>query len=461
MPVFPGMAAALGPGIVWMALAQGSGELIWWPYLIAKYGLAFLCLLAPACLLQYPVNYHIGFYTLATGETIFQGFMRLNRWFALVLWALMAISFFWFGAFASAGGTALAELTHWPHGWGVRAQTLCWTYVSIGVFVAAICLSRVIYVLIEKFMMAVALLTLAGLVWACLSQDVLAKIPVFLKAMIVPQTPSRPWESADATKLLTAITFAGLGGFWTLFYSYWLREKGAGMARNMGHITGWIPGKREIISDAGVVSEGGPEDLRRWGRWKKFLLADVSVGILGNLFTTLLTCLLAFVLLHPKGLLPQDYQIAVVQSSFFELRWGWLGKMLFLVVAAAFLSDTWLATVDAVSRMHTDFFHNYFPAAKKITVKGWYFICLIALTVITSFTVLLNAPGPLILLSAVIGFAGTLLFSVALLFLNYRVLPRHLPREQRPGRLAFWLQVLACVAYAALAAIYFFLMRAR
>ena len=39
---------------------------------------------------------------------------------------------------------------------------------------------------------------------------------------------------ADATKLLTAITFAGLGGFWTLFYSYWLRDKGSGMAHYMG-----------------------------------------------------------------------------------------------------------------------------------------------------------------------------------------------------------------------------------
>ena len=43
-----------------MALAQGSGELIWWPYIVAKYGLTFLCLLIPACLLQYPLNVEIG-----------------------------------------------------------------------------------------------------------------------------------------------------------------------------------------------------------------------------------------------------------------------------------------------------------------------------------------------------------------------------------------------------------------
>jgi hypothetical protein len=54
LPPLPSMLAALGPGVIFMALAQGSGELIWWPYIIAKYGLAFLFLLLPACLLQFP-----------------------------------------------------------------------------------------------------------------------------------------------------------------------------------------------------------------------------------------------------------------------------------------------------------------------------------------------------------------------------------------------------------------------
>ena len=87
------MLAALGPGVIFMALAQGSGELIWWPYIIAKYGLSFLFLLLPACLLQFPVTYEIGRYTVLTGESIFQGFIRLNRYFAFFLWILMTLSF--------------------------------------------------------------------------------------------------------------------------------------------------------------------------------------------------------------------------------------------------------------------------------------------------------------------------------------------------------------------------------
>jgi len=135
----------IGPGIVWMALAQGSGELIWWPYLIAKYGLAFLFLLIPACLLQFPLNYSIGCYTLLTGETIFQGFIRLNRGLAFLLWALMTISFLWFGAFARAGGTALAAMTHFPQNWTEPAQTLFWSYLSIAIFFSTILFSRVVY----------------------------------------------------------------------------------------------------------------------------------------------------------------------------------------------------------------------------------------------------------------------------------------------------------------------------
>lgn len=183
MPRFPGWLAALGPGIVWMALAQGSGELIWWPYLIAKYGLGFLCLLIPACFLQYPLNYQIGHYTAMTGENIWQGFVRLNRTFAIVLWILMGISFLWFGAFASAGGTALAAMTNLPYGWSPRMQSLFWGYLSIALFFFAIRFSKRVYGLIERVMFFVAAFTLIGLLLACSHPDVMTRIPVFSAAL--------------------------------------------------------------------------------------------------------------------------------------------------------------------------------------------------------------------------------------------------------------------------------------
>lgn len=459
-PTLPGLWVVLGPGVIWMALAQGSGELIWWPYIIAKYGLAFLFLLVPACLLQYPLNYEIGRYTLLTGESIFQGFIRLNRWFALLLWVLMTLSFLWFGAFASAGGTALAALSHFPPGWGEKGQTLFWAYLTIAVFFLAILFSRVVYRLIEVVMSVVAVLTVVGLAWATLHPRVLSTIPSFLSGLIIPQWSSgRSWDPGDANKLLTAITFAGLGGFWTLFYSYWLREKGVGMAHYMGRVTGPITGKAEVIPASGFVPEDNPSLPQGLRAWQRYLLIDSGIGIFGNLLTTLMTCLLAYALLYPEGVFPEGYQLAVVQSRFFEVSWGMVGHILFLFVAAAFLCDTWLATVDVVSRVQTDFVMSYFPGAGRYPYRTWYTGFVILFTIITSITMPLHQPGGLIVVSAIIGFIGTVIYTVGLVILNHRLLPRLAPEVPPPSWRSFLAILTASIAYSVLAIIYLFILK--
>jgi len=322
------------------------------------------------------------------------------------------------------------------------------------VFLAAILLSKVICQMVELFMCGVALLTLVGLTWASANAEALEALPAFVKGLFVPDlSMPRPWDPADATKLLTAITFAGLGGFWTLFYSYWVRDKGAGMAHYMGRITGPITGKAETIPAAGFLP-GNDEGLAHVRRWRRYLFWDVSIGIGGNLLTTLMTCLLAYALLFPKELLPQGYDIAVVQSRFFEVSWGIFGRFLFLIVAAAFLSDTWLATADAVSRIHTDCLFGFFPKTQSIPLRTCYVIFLFLLTAVTAATMGAAEPGPLILVSAVIGFVGTVLFSVALIFLNHVYLPRRLPSPARPGKLNLIFLIVSCVAYFALAVMY-------
>jgi hypothetical protein len=80
---------------------------------------------------------------------------------------------------------------------------------------------------------------------------------------------------------------------------------------------------------------------------------------------------------------------------------------------------------------------------------------LFLLTGVTSATMGFAEPGPLILLSAVIGFIGTVLFSVALIFLNHVYLPRHLPSVARPGHLNLIFLILSCIAYFVLAIGYF------
>lgn len=299
VPAFPGYLRALGPGVVWLALAQGSGELIWWPYVVARYGLAFLFLLIPACLIQWPVNYAVGRYTILTGESVMRGFLRMHPGFGLMLWILLGVSFLWTGAFAGAGGTALAALVDWPAGWDERARTLLWAYLSMAILLGALLLSRRFYLFIERLMWVVAGVTLVGLALACMHPRVVEAMPSFARGLVVPNLPPpRPWDPDDATRLLTALTFAGLGGFWTLFYSYWLRAKGAGMA---GHLDASAPAQdvaRSAAQDEARVPQARGPALTRWLR---YLVVDSGVGVCGNLLTTILTCLLAYALLFPGG----------------------------------------------------------------------------------------------------------------------------------------------------------------
>ena len=323
------------------------------------------------------------------------------------------------------------------------------------VFVGALLVGRVAYGVIEKVMWFVAIFTLVGLVWACTHPDILKVIPEFSSGLIWPQWPEgRVWDPKDATKLLTAITFAGLGGFWTLFYSYWLREKGAGMASHMGQITSPITGHLQQIPLVGFRPKQEPQLQSKWRQWQRYLLVDSGIGIGGNLLTTLMTCLLAYALLFPEGLLPQKYEIAVVQARFFEVQWGIMGRILFLLVAAAFLADTWLATVDAVARIHTDVLLSYFKRARAKSARWWYFLLVGFLTTVTGVTMLFDAPGPLILLSAVIGFLGTVLFTGALLLVIYKLLPQMVPTELRSGKFALAALSTSYAAYLLLAAAY-------
>lgn len=128
--------------------------------------------------------------------------------------------------------------------------------------------------------------------------------------------------------------------------------------------------------------------------------------------------------------------------------------MIFLLVAAAFLSDTWLATADAVSRIQADIVYTLFPKSRRYEVRHWYYFFLGLLTVITSLTMLLDAPGPLILISAVIGFVGTVLFSTAVLILNHHLMPAMIPAWARPGRLSWYAMLVACLAYGIAAIVY-------
>jgi len=449
----PGILATLGPAFVWAAVAQGSGELIWWPYFAAKYGAAFLGLLLPAALIQFFVNREISRFTALTGNGIWQGFSKLSKWFTLPLFLLCFVNFLWLGGYASAGGTALFELTKFPTLVSSKFGSLFWTYILIFGFSLVFIFSKIIYRFIENFMKIVAAVTIAGLIFSVFHPQVLAAIPHFLSKLFNPLSVMFPknWDTGDNSRLVTAIAFAGMGGFLNLLYSYWMKDKGVGMAKYTTKVSGFLTKQKETPNQNWLKFSDNLKNQRRWRSWLAYLNTDAFVAVLINAFTAALTTLLAFAILNPLGVYPKGWKITVVQAEFFRLSFGSFGALLFLLVAACFMSDTWLALVDGVSRQFADFFT---ANTRKKTFRFWYYSSLVFLILVTLITIPFAEPALLLTITGVISIFAFVFYIPALFYLNYIKIPKVYPKFVKPKRWEAIALFLTWLFYFTIALIY-------
>jgi len=419
--------------------------LIWWPYLVARYGKAFLFLLLPAALIQFFVNKEVAKYTLITGKGIWKGFLSLSQWYTLPLFFLCFVNFLWLGGYASAGGSSIYEIVKAPG--DVKLGSLFWAYILIAVFSFGLIFSKTVYNFIEKIMKGITVITIFGLL---VSVFLIVKIPDlinFANGLFSPLNLGKgvDWNSFDYSQLITGLVFAGMGGFLNLMYSYWMKDKGVGMAQYEQKISG-LTTKDIILPEAEeYIFEDDLENQENFGKWKKYLNIDAGLAVLINALTIILTSLLAFVLLWPKRNYPQGWSITVAQSAFFETSFGFLGRILFLIVAAAFLIDTWLSLSDGVARQFADFTYNVSQKARKKPLKHWYYFWLFFIIGSTVLTMPLAQPFFFFKMVGVISVFAFVFYLPGLWYLNYYKLPKIYPkfikgtRGEEVALIATWL----------------------
>jgi hypothetical protein len=455
VPKYMGWLALFGPGAIYAATAQGSGELIFWPILMALFGPALIGLLLPACALQYPVTIEIARYTATTGETMFSGFRRVGRFYSIFLWIMLITVYLWFGGYATAASTALVALTHFPGGWSADAQGLFWAYLLVAIFFCAIVFGRVIYNIIEKFMIVITATTIVGLVAASFHPAVREFWGQFFGRLFTFQFSIPSNLSTDNLELMiTALAFAGQGGFGNVLYSYWIRDKGVGLGRFAGRITSPVTGEPEAIPSAGFAFTDSEENKKNYRGWTRWIHADQLFGTGANTFTLMLTSLLAFSLLFPKGRVPAEDKLAVVQAEFFRNSWGTIGAIIFFIIAAAFLADTWLALCDGVSRMHADFFVTNVERARRWGFRNMYYVWVGILTVVTVVTLPIASPETLLIAVAILNFFAMIVYIPGLIYLNYFKIPKAYPSWTRPSNVALFFISLSGIVYLVLGIYY-------
>ncbi len=67
-----------GPGAIMVGMAVGSGELILWPWITARFGAVMAWAPAVAVFLQIWINLEIGRWAIATGESALSGLARAS-----------------------------------------------------------------------------------------------------------------------------------------------------------------------------------------------------------------------------------------------------------------------------------------------------------------------------------------------------------------------------------------------
>ena len=392
----------VGPGLVVAATGVGAADLVATLIAGAKFGYALLWTVVVGCIMKIVLVEGAGRYSLATGNTIYEGWSRLGRWTHWYFGPYIVIWGFVYGAAAMAGtGLPLHSLLPVLPVWA-------WGILSGLIGLALVWWGR--YSLFEKVCAALVGIMFVTMVGAALLT--LPNIPELVTGL-VPLIPD--------TGLVNVLSLAGgVGGTITLAaYGYWIREKGWTTPRHMRVM--------RLDNTVAYVVTG------------IFVIATLIVG------AELLYSANIAVKTGDKGLL----DLSTVLAD----RYGdWAGKVFLVGFWAAAMSSL-VGVWNGVSMMFADFVGHVrgqgadHPDAR---LGGRYYKAYILwLTFPPMIMMFLGKPVYLILAYGVLGAFFMPFLSVTLLWLLNR---KDLPSEWRNKVSSNVVMVLIAAAFIALAA---------
>ena len=416
----------LGPGFLWMVSAAGSGELLFTPRVGALYGYSLLWAMLAAVLLKWFINREIGRYSVCTGKTIIDGFAGLpgpKNWAIYII--LIPQLFVAVASIAGLAGSAATALVV-----ALPGDIRIWTIV-------AICLSTIL-VLWGKFKTIERVATILAIALGVAA--IIAAVSVFpaageLAAGLVPVVQ----PEVDYEEVLPWLGFMLSGAAGLIWYSYWIREKGYGVAK-----------------DSGVnVMKLNQRETGQLNKWIQQMTLDSTVAVAGTFVVTLSFLILGTELLKPDGLVPDENKVAETLGNMLGQLWGPAGFWFMITAVFVGFWDTVLSDQDGFGRM--------FSGGTKILLKrfkkpGWMteenlrrFFVLILVTV---FPVLLylwmGEPVELLKIAGAIEACHIPFVVVLILYLNHKSLPAGL----KPSMISFSFTLVAGLFFLLFATIY-------
>jgi len=450
LPEAPQAAHIIGPAMILVALGVGLGETFLWPRLVIVFGPDIRWLFLVGVLLQTVVMLEMARYAMATGESIFFGAARI--WQPIMwLFFVTAIAVYIWPGHISTGADALEELTGIP--WQLSASL---GLVIIGLMFTVV---KVVYNIVEAVLaFLVGVLVIGSAIVAAIVGN-LSDLGQTLEGLVRFDygIPHAAVTAAWFPIIVGSIAFAGPSGMQQMWYTLWLRDKGAGMGVHMPRVRGLLhAGEEETIPDTGSMFDtDDPDEMRKWSNWRKWVRYDAILLFFG--ITMLVTIIFTVLAMHAADVNPdakkqllageRDAALTAMRSAFDQTA-PILGTLFFIFIAIV----GWKASVglfDAFARGQSDMSYYFVPGAKKFKMAYLYGLFLWGV-IIFGILIINFGPvdGPTGILN-VLAFMSTFIMGAYCLTLA-AVNRKCLPKKIRPNPIITVLLVLGGLAYLGL-----------
>jgi hypothetical protein len=447
LPEAPQAAHIIGPAMILVALGVGLGETFLWPRLVIVFGPNIRWMFLVGVALQTVVMLEMARYAMATGESIFFGAARI--WQPIMwLFFVTAIAVYIWPGHISTGADALEELTGIP--WQLSASL---GLVIIGLMFTIV---KFVYNIVEAVLaFLVGVLVIGSAIVAAIVGN-LSDLGDTLLGLVRFDfgVPHAAVTAAWFPILVGSIAFAGPSGMQQMWYTLWLRDKGAGMGVHMPRVRGMLhAGEEETIPDTGSMFDtDNPDEMRKWNNWRKWVRYDAILLFFG--ITMLVTIIFTVLAMHAadvnpvakKQLLAGDRDAALdAMKSAFNQTSDILGTLFFIFISIV----GWKASVglfDAFARGQSDMTYYFMPGAKRFKMAHLYSMYLWG--VIVFGIVILNfgpADGPTQILD-ILAFLSTFVMGAYCLTLAV-VNNKNLPKKIRPNPIITAVLVLGGIGY--------------
>ncbi len=428
-----GWLAAVGPGVILLGAAIGSGEFLIGPAVMVKHGLTLLWIAGIGIVLQTLFNTELMRYTLATGEPVFTGFMRTRPSSTFWGWVYSLLFFFQLGWPAWAGAAAGAmffvgsrRLPGPADGAAVYAIGIATYFLCVLILLVGRRIERTLEVLnwllvsmILAGLLLLALLFVPGSTWLAAGTGFAGFDPAAGRFDFLPR-------GADWFLIGAFAAFSGAGGVANITLSNWARDKGYGMGKVAGFIPAAVGGQHVHLAHTGFQFVPTEEAMRRWRGWWRLVRADqYGVFFLGAVLGMGLPALL-YVTFLPAGTDIRGLAVAAELANAMVASKGALFGGAVALMGAWILFKAQLDLLEATVRSVTDML---WTGSRRIRswrggdVRMVYYAVLLLVVAWGVIALRLAQPVFLLQVAANVGGFVFVLASLHLLYLNTTLLP--------------------------------------